>query len=946
MRPIHVSGLTLGLLTLAGAAVAAEEEVGTDIEEVVVTGSRIARSGFTAPTPVTFLGGEQMEQRAITNVGEALNELPLFRALISPATQQAQGGNIGARVLDLRGLGATRTLVLLDGKRFVPSTTQGTVDVNLIPSILVSRTEVVTGGASAAYGSDAVAGVVNFILDEKLAGLKTSAMFGTSMHSDAQEYNFSLAYGAPVASGRGHFIFGGEFDKHEGMGDCYTRKDWCPNEMLVGNSRAGDGGLPASVRTGPNNTGNVSQDGLVNSGTLAIGGSTFLPRGITFNPDGTLRSYQYGRIIGNSTNPLFTVGGEGVYENGFLQGILLMPPVQRATGYSRFSFDFTDNLKGKLDVSYGQVKGTIVGSEARDAAFSITNQNALRPAALVNYMTANGLSAVAVGRVFGDLGGSVNDSKNGTFQAIASLEGRINDNWKWDGYYAYGHNSFRQDYTGNVVIARMRNAINAVALPNGQIACAINADASTANDDPACVPFNLFGRGNFSQAARGYVAPSGFQAANTAQHVVAANVNGDLWQLPGGPLAVAAGLEHRNLSLDGAADALSQANSFWSFNGKAINGSIKVTEGYLESVAPLVADAAFAKLLELNGAIRRTSYNRDSPSTSSSKANVTTWKLGTVWEPLQQVRLRATRSRDIRAPNIQELFGPVQSGRTTIIDPVNAGAQIQIDSLTGANPALQPEKADTWTAGIVLSPSWEWSRGLKFSADWFKITVDGAIATLGAQTVVQRCASGATEFCPFVTRNSSNVLTLVRDVLQNVNRQRTKGIDFEASWNTPLASLGSLDLRLLATHYLELSTRDTVGVTDRVGQTGYRAGTTTGLPDWTLDGSATWSLAQLNLGLHARYISRGKLDALLVGPEDAGYAVTLTNSVSSNRVAARTYIDLSATYKVTDQVEIFGAVNNLFDKDPPLAASAQGGTNQVYFDPVGRYLKIGARMKL
>ncbi|WP_404713852.1 TonB-dependent receptor domain-containing protein [Sphingomonas sp. MMS24-J13] len=914
-------------------------------QDIVVTGSRIARTGFTSPTPVTVVGAERLEARAITNVGEALNELPSFRALVTPATQQAAGGNIGARVLDLRGLGAARTLVLLDGKRFVPSTTTGTIDVNLIPSILVQRTEVVTGGASAAYGSDAVAGVVNFILDKKFQGFKGSVQYGESQRGDAKDYNVSLAYGTKFAEDRGHFIVGGEFDKNKGMGDCYTRSAWCPNDMLVGNSKAGDGGFPASYRAGPNGTGNLSQDGLVNFGTTAAGATSLAPRGITFNPGGTTRQYQYGRIIGNSTAPLFMIGGEGANENGYLQGIILMPPVRRITSYGHLDYEFSDALKANLDLSYGQVKGTIIGSEARDAAFVINRNNAFLPAQLAGVMDANNLTSVSVGRVFGDLGGSVDHSVNDTYRAVASLEGRIGGSWKWDAYYEYGRNKFRQDYTGDVIIARMRNATNAV-VSNGTTVCAINADNITTNDDPSCVPFNLFGRGQSSAAARAYVAPSGWQTADTTENVVSGNVHGDLFQLPGGPLSIASGAEFRSDKLVGGADPLSAASAFWSFNGKAINGKIEVAEGYVEAVAPLLKDVPFAESLELNGAVRRTHYKRSSVAAASSTANATTWKFGAVWQPIPDIRFRATKSRDIRAPNISELFGPVTSGRTTIIDPVNGGQQIQINSLSGSNPALNPEKADTWTAGIVLSPHWDFVRSLRFSADYFDIKVKGAIATLGAQTVVQRCAAGATEFCPFVSRDSTNTLTLVQDVLQNVNQQVSRGIDFEGDYATRIGSLGKLDFRLLATHYLEFSTRDTVGVTDRVGQTGYRAGTTTGVPNWTADALIGWTIDRFTLTGHARFISRGKLDALLVGPEDPGYAVTLTNSVSSNRVAARTYFDLSGNFRVTSNIEIFGAINNLFDKDPPLAPSAQGGTNQVYFDPIGRYFKAGVRVRM
>ena len=370
-----------------------------------------------------------------------------------------------------------------------------------------------------------------------------------------------------------------------------------------------------------------------------------------------------------------------------------------------------------------------------------------------------------------------------------------------------------------------------------------------------------------------------------------------------------------------------------------------MVEAYLEADAPILKDLPLVHSLELNGAIRRTHYERSSAGRPETKTDVTTWKAGAVYEPIPEIRFRATRSRDIRAPNISELFGPVTSGRTTIIDPANAGAQIQINSLSGSNPALTPEIANTWTAGAVLSPNLSFARSLRFSVDYYTINVRGAISTLGAQVVVNRCNQGATEFCPFVTRDASNQLTLVQDVLQNVNRQVDRGIDFEASYNTRLGALGKLDLRLLATRYLEFATIDSIGKTDRVGQTGYRPGTTSGVPDWIVDGFVNWDYQRLSLGLHAHYIPKGIFDVTLLGPEDAGYSPTLANSVNTNRVNGRLYLDLNGSLRLTSAVELFGVVNNLLDKDPPLDASAQGGTNQVYFDPVGRYFKAGVRVK-
>jgi len=934
-------GVALGALAFAACQAMAQDAAPADTaapgEDIVITGSRIVSSGFTAPTPVTVIGSQRLDERGQTNVAEALNELPSFRPLVTPATQQAVGGNIGARVLDLRGLGASRTLVLLDGKRFVPSTTTGTIDANLIPSAVISRTEVVTGGASAAYGSDAVAGVVNFILDKKFEGLKASTQYGISQRGDGREFQATAAYGGKFAGGRGHFIISGEYDKANGLGDCYTRS-WCPREQLVGNSPAGYGGLPSSVRAGPDAPGNLNQDGLINTTSGPL-------RGITFNHDGTTRQYQYGQILGTNLSPLFTIGGEGTYENGYLQGILLTPPVERYSAFAHVDYELTDSIKANVDLLYGRVKGKVIGSQAR-GNFTIDRNNAYLPASVAAIMDANNISSFTLGRVFGDLGGSVDHSDNKTYRAVGSLEGRISDKWSWDAYYQYGRNEFAQHYTGNMVLSRLTNAVNAVQTPNG-VACGINADAITTNDDPACVPINIFGRGNVSAAGAAYVAPSGYQTADTTEHVVAGNVHGALFDLPGGPLAVASGIEYRNDKQVGTADALSSSNAFWSFNGKAVNGRIEVVEGYVEAVAPIVRDVPMVHALELNAAARRTHYSRSTPGQDSTTANVTTWKIGGVYEPIPELRFRVTRSRDIRAPNISELFGPVSAGRVTIVDPANAGQQIQINSLSGSNPTLAPELANTWTIGGVISPRWDFLRSFRLSVDYYNINVKDAISTLGAQVVVDRCKQGATEFCPFVTRDSSNQLVLVQDVLQNVNRQVVRGIDIEASYSTRVSpKLGSMDFRVLATHYLEFATIDSRGTTDRVGQTGYRPGTTTGVPDWVVDGFINWRLGKTNFGLHGHYIPKGIFDVTMVGPEDPGYSPSASNSVSSNRVNGRFYLDVNASYRFDNGVELFGVVNNVLDKDPPLVATAQGGTNQVYFDPIGRYFKVGVRVRM
>lgn len=940
----------LGVIAISGAA-HAEDAGGASTsaapahsdsnrveDPIVVTGSRIVRDGSKAPTPVTVIDAHQLEARGQTNVGEALNDLPSFRALQAPATQQAQGGNVGARILDLRALGSARTLVLLDGKRFVPSTLQGTIDVNLMPTMLIERTEVVTGGASAAYGSDAVAGVVNFIINKHLDGLRATVEGGISQKGDYREVDLGVAYGTGFAGGRGHIEVSVEYNKNDGIGDCYQRPDWCPMEQLLSNTPAGSDGLPANMRVGPNSLGNQAIGGLINVPTGPL-------HGITFNADGTPRPFVYGHIYGTNPSPLLMLGGEGSTAQGFVVGINLSPPVERLTSFVHGEYDVSDSVKASVDLSYGDVKGTVIGSAGRITDAVIQRDNAYLPAAVASIMDANSISSFTLGRFFTDRGGSIDHSDNKTYRAVFSLEGQLGGSWGWDAYYQYGRNDFKQVYTGNMIVGRLRNALDAVN-SGGSVQCRINVDGDPNNNDSSCVPLNIFGPGNVSDAAWNYVAQNGYQTAKSTENVAAANIHGDVFNLPGGAFAIAAGGEFRSDKIVGTADPFSSTNQFWSFNAKAVSGKIDVAEGYVEAVAPLLSDVPLAHTLELNGAARRTHYTRSSPGTTSSSLSVTTWKFGAVYEPIEGLRFRGTRSRDIRAPNLNELFGPVTSGRVSIIDPAKSGLLVEAQAFSGANPVLEPEQADTWTAGVVVSPNFSFLHNFKLSVDYFDISMKGAIATLGSQTIVNRCFSGATEFCPYVTRDGNGFVTEVRDVLNNVNRQKVRGYDIEASYHTQLPGSSTLDLRLLATRYLELSITDSVGTVDRAGQTGYRGGATPGVPSWIVDGNALWTIGKFQLGAHGHFIPRGTFDVLLVGPEDPGYSVTLPNSVNTNRIDSRFYLDLSASVQVLPNVEVFGVINNVFDKDPPLAFSSQGGTNEVWFDQIGRYFKLGARVKM
>ncbi len=422
------------------------------------------------------------------------------------------------------------------------------------------------------------------------------------------------------------------------------------------------------------------------------------------------------------------------------------------------------------------------------------------------------------------------------------------------------------------------------------------------------------------------------------QHVAALDVQGDVIDLWAGPLSVAAGVEYRRDQVNGLTDPISATGGFYVSNFAASNGRVNVKEGFFEAVLPLLKDSALGKSLELNGAVRRTDY--------STSGAVTTWKIGGVYEPISMLRLRTTLSRDIRAPNVNELFGSVTRSFSSFTDPSN-GRQSLIEVVSGANNTLRPEVADTFTAGVVLR-SLPFLSGFNLSVDYYNIRVANAIGQVGSATIANRCALGAIEFCPLITRNGAGEVTLINDRLQNVNGFKTRGVDIEATYRTSLGTGSSLDLRLLATKVFDLITVDSAGSTDRAGQTGFRASTTPGVPDWIFDGIATLRAGPISVSAHGRYIPEGKFNVDFVGPEDAGYSVTKPNSISSNRVAGRFYADLTLGWNVkagSTDLEYFFAVKNLLDKDPPIAPSAVGITNQVLFDQVGRSFRVGVRIK-
>jgi outer membrane receptor protein involved in Fe transport len=938
-------------LACAGCAIAAtavaQEVKPLELEEVTVTGSRIIRDGMTAPSPVTVVSAERIANLGATNIGQVLNTLPSFRATSNPQTSNIQARGAGFIQADLRGLGATRTLVLVNGKRFIPSTLEGTVDLNQIPTLLIDRSEIVTGGASAAYGSDAVAGVVNLILDSDLEGVRTQLQFGQTEQSDNENYLAAIAGGSGFAGDRGHISVAFEYEDSKGTGDCYTR-DWCAKEyQVITNTGTGRiATLPANNILPQAHTVNAVPGGLIVSGPL---------RGTAFRADGTPYQFQYGQVF--PTNSTFMYGGDGY--NGFIGAPLMVVPVERYVGFTHADFDITDSVKSSFELSYGRTQSNARGAQTRDTTgITIRGDNPYIPAATRTAFTNAGLpltssTSFTLGRMGDDFGYTDNHAQTDVYRALASLKGALGENWSWDAYYQYGGTDYDQ-LVGNNRIQQQTPGVPlgpGVCSPTNLAACSriqLAADVTTnpANGQPicrstltnptnGCQPANLFGLNQYSPAANQYLYGTGVFGLKLRQHVVAANVQGDLFSTWAGVVPLAAGVEYRATDVKTEADPITASSGFYVLNSTALKGDIEVTEGYLETAVPLLSGKPWAKSLELNGAVRLTDYN--------TSGDVTTWKYGVVYEPLDWLRLRATRSRDIRAPNTDELFRGVGSAFVTVEGQLTT-------QVSGGNPDLVPEAADTFTAGIAFQ-GFGVFEGFRASVDYYDIDIADAISTLSATTIVNRCRNQNT-YCDRVTFNPNGSVAEVRTVFLNLNQLQTSGVDIELGYHLPLSGFGgapgALDFNILATHVDHLTTIDITNLAiDRAGVTGNNVSGGGGVPNWQVNGLITYAAEPLSVSLEARFIDAGLFDATLLGPEQEGYSVSAVNSINTNHVASAVYFNLGATYKLggpkDSDVELFVGVQNLLDRDPPVAPSNQGSTNMILFDPLGRSYRAGVR---
>lgn len=865
--------------------------------DIIITGSRIGKAGFDQPTPTTVLGEVDLRMGARANIQQVLNDQPQFRPTVSP-TVSVGNTSSGTAPVDLRGLGTVRTLTLLNGRRFV-----GENNLNLIPSGLVERVEVVTGGASAAYGSGAVAGVVNIILDNDLEGIELSANSGISSRGDAQRYSFAGTFGTHFADDKGHFMIGAEYVDDHGIKDRNSRRNLGSSGIVsIGN---GQTELVRDV-----NYTNRSAAGVITNGVLA---------GQTFNPDGTIRPWQ-----GPNAQGVGGADGIGLYDD-----VYGASPFKRYNVYARGSYDignaeiWIDGTYGRSESEYPFFPDLVLSSQ------SISVNNAfLRPEVRQQLVNA-GQTSFTLGRVFNDVFLNTFNGVRENKEGAIGIDGHFaDDSLRYRAYYSHGELTSDEKMRNARIAANYSRAINAVS-SNGQIVCAVNADAITTNDDPACVPLNILGNGVASQAALDYVQGVQAQRVVSKLDVAAAEVQGDLIQLPAGALTVAIGGEMRWESQSTQRDALTATAGYFGFPvfAQDIKGDFDVMEGYMEVAAPLL-DIEDKFQLDFNGAARYSDY--------SFSGGIWSWKAGGTARVFNDLLLRLTRSRDIRAPNINNLFSTRGTTVGTVSDQDNPAARkaanpaynptpSQVFTYSGGNPDLVPEVSSTLTIGGSYSPSF--LPGFQLSVDYYDIDIDDAIVTLNGSQLTLACRNGAQAACDRVIRDSNGTITTVFANAANIATFATTGVDIEASYMLPVPSIstnGTLRFRALAT-YIDSFVYDTgVSRTDFVGQVGNTVAQ--GVPEWRASLSATYQDDIFGFDARVRYVDGGVFDRSLL---------TLVN----NAVSSRTYVDLGAQFKVQERLTFTASVNNLFDVAPPLSTAGP-----VHYDAIGTYFNFGARL--
>jgi outer membrane receptor protein involved in Fe transport len=576
------------------------------------------------------------------------------------------------------------------------------------------------------------------------------------------------------------------------------------------------------------------------------------------------------------------------------------------------------------------------------------------------------ITSFRVGKHWDDWGRVESHSDNEVYRMVVGAEGDIDDNWSWDTYYQLAYDSRHQYLLRQPINANSFRALDVTTNPaNGQPICRDLLSTNQATRDAAagCVPLNPFGLENWDPAARDYVLGTLHEWYKMNEYVVAANLHGEIFEVGGGPIGVATGVEHRRDSGAVTHDPCSRRSCYWQNFGDDFAGELEVVEGYVEAAIPFVRDKRGAQLFELDAALRQTHYRNFQPAhyeyynngtikyveDRGSTIDATTWKFSALWDPTDWFRIRATDSHDIRAPNFSELYERTESvGFTGIANPWTGQTDTPLVANTG-NVNVGAEEGDTTTVGFVFSPNWAWGEGFRLSVDWWDIEIHGAIERLGTTAIVTQCAQGNQLVCDFIETPGAQI-TSINNSFLNLSVYATNGIDFEALYQLPLDGGANLGFRLFATKTNEITTVVGNTTTDWAGVTGPQP---FGQPEWGLNGTISYDRNRWGVNLQARYIDSGLYHPSWIEPTDPRYSQYLANTtlaaltVNDNTIDSALYTDLSGNYRFLMQNgrtwELFVTIDNFLDEEPPLAPDGAYPTNAAFFDQIGRSFRLGIR---
>lgn len=904
------------------------------VEKIQITGSRILREGAIAPSPVTVLSGESLLNTGAMNIGEALNELPALASTYSLSNSGQFIGTAGLSLLDLRGMGTERTLVLVNGKRHVASSAgTASVDTNTIPTSWIERVEIITGGASAVYGADAVTGVVNFILKDKIEGLQVSATKGYADNHDYSNDKYSFSYGTNFNDDRGNIAFSVEHSSQESLNALDNPWTSTSFRNLANQAQTEENkdslDVPDDIYTP-----NAGIYALSNAGTFAIGDDYY-----SFNPNGSVRDV----YLGDNVDGIACENCDFINLNQFTE---LQPEFDRTNYNLKLSYDLTDNIRGYVEGKYARTRSTNIGQpaffffEAPEDAITIQNDNPYVGDDLRALMGANNLTSITIDRMLTDVGRRIEDDERETTAFVAGLEGYINDDWGFETYITRGETKLERANKNNLVLANFYNAVDAVEADDGSIVCR-NAQAQAAG----CAPLNLLGDGAPSQEAIDYVNTTSVGNSTITQTVVGGSVNNSgIYELPAGYVGFAAGIEYRKEESE-IEEPDNATGTFFNVLGED-KGDFDVKEAYVEFSVPLLTDLPGIQDLNFETALRIADY--------STIGNAKSWKLGLDWQVYDDLRIRSTHSSALRAPNISELFGEASQTFFSIDDPcktselgqladastrtANCAAlgvptdfdsdydQATIEGEQGGNINLRAEESKSTTVGVVYQPAY--LEGFVATIDYWKIELTDAISSVDSQTILDRCVDNTSgvnnDYCSLISRDASGEISQIRSFALNLSGQDASGVDFEFGYDFDALG-GSFKTNLIGTYLIERKEypfqEDTSDYVEYAG--------TAGESEWQGMLSVNYMVDAWQAGIKTRYLERVSIydnQQLAVNPNRSTLMEYGSYAVS----------DVTVGYAFENGFSLTVGVDNVFNRELPYGTTGTGENTGAY-ENIGRF---------